>query len=57
MVTLGFQTPMWPRLKPTDESPLPARRETFYDQLLPYEPAHRTGGLAYSAEGGMPLWK
>jgi len=45
MVTLGFQTPMWPRLKPTDESPLPARWETFYDQLLPHEPAHRTGGL------------
>lgn len=22
-----------------------------------HEPAHQTGGLAYSAEGGMPLWK
>ena len=52
MVTLDFQMPMWLRLKPAAdgrESSTCEVRETFYEQLLPHEPAHQTGGLTYSA--------
>ena len=59
MAVLDFQTLMGPRLKPAAdgrESSICEVRETFCNQLLPHEPAHQTGGLTCSAEGGIPLW-
>ena len=59
MVILDFQTLMWPRLKLAAdgrESSICEVREPPYGQLLPYEPAHQTGGLTYAAEEGIPPW-